>query len=286
MPRFTGKRKASSSYGSAAKRRRFRPSIMTKTRRMRIRRNKFASRVMRIVNQRAECKEVLMEVAHNQVVKHNAILNLSTNALQTRLGAQGEDFNGGGAGTGSRVGKKIYAKGLSCSIHIENQQYRPDCHYWLYLIRNKFDGNEQINAAAEMFEERTTTLPLDYLDRDKVDVLYCKKFHVKQPNAGTMNKLDGTDGACTGAGTAINIAGSNWTVFGQGVLMKKFYIPLKRMITYTDTDGGLVANTIPIATQRYQWVMIGYNNFSTTTGDGTYPVGHVSLTTKLRFTDV
>lgn len=256
------------------------------------RRTRFARSVMNVVKRRAETKEVMLHICNNQTVQHNTVTNLYANAFYSKIGTTAEQVLL--AGAGNRIGSKLFCKGLKVSLMIEAQQYRPQTQWWFYLIKYKSDPTNLIDTKPKMFEGVSTTIPCDYLDTDQVHVLACKKFVLRMPNAGTANTLntavatnpeDGPDGTYW----QVDGANSNETLFTTPQKLTKFYIPVNKTINYQDWTGG--DPTVP-SSFRYQWVCIAYDNFGTLTGGGSlpahanYPVGHVTMTTKMVFTDV
>lgn len=247
--------------------------------------SRFNSAVMRAVNRNAETKEVLMNVATNAVVLHNTILNLDHNAFYCNIGSSGEMIGSGSVG--ARTGKKLFCKGISVSLHIENQQYRPFVRYSLLLVRAKPNADNILDIKSKLFEGLNTTIPLDYIDTSKVDIIYQKNFNVKAPNVGTTESAGPAgvfdhgevEGILPDLYEGINTVSTNPRFMG------KFYVPINKTIMYRDYADGANAQTIP-SSYRYQWVIYAYDNRTTTTGDSTWPVGHVNMTTKMKFTDV
>lgn len=297
MPYLTvyGKRKRGGPpLVSAAKRYKRSVSLAMYRRKPGRRRFRGIKRVIRnTVMSMAETKECLLEVANNTELKHNQVHNLSSNAFFSAVGTHGEDFNDGGTAglAGSRLGNTIYVKGIKCAIMLESQQYRPQVTYWLYLVRNKANRDAHVDTTAEMFEGRSTTLPMDYIDTSKVDVMFCKKFVLKMGNQGTATYTSTTTAAGVGAlssvdGTAFVRNGTvDERVIQNPQLIKKFYVPINRTIKYNDFDDDGVLRNVP-SSMRYQWVMVAYGSYASTTGDSIAPVGHVSLTTVMKFKDV
>lgn len=244
-----------------------------------LKKRRFTRRVMRVVNNMAERKIQYIEHADNFTLKHNEVQNLSTNVLYTQRGAYSECKGTSIAnGSGNRVGKKIFVKGIAVRGIIESQQYRPNVDYWLYLVRNINDENS-ININSEMFEQSTGELPTDYIDKEKVQVLWVKKMRPRMPNPGVDNAMQTTANPgepSDGNAHPADIVGSvpnPKTIF-------KDYIKINRTITYKDNS------TDPIAPQKYQFVVVSYNNNSTINNGGTWPCGHIWLNTKMYFTDV
>jgi len=248
---------------------------------------------------RVESKRCILEVAKNVPMLQNTIVNLTDNAFFTDNQVFGVQMPGLGVDQlGSRVGSEIYAKGMQVSVCIESQQYRPQATYWLYLIKNVQDPSQDINAKGLMFEGRSTLIPMDYIDTSKVKILFAKKFVLKAPNMGTA--LPASTGAGLGQppGTfEVNgeypgeLVDYDWRVMTNPQRIEKFYIPLKRKIKYRNEQDALI-RVQPIGTDRYQWVAVAYDNYAsnieggaTPASVGLYPVGHISLTTNLIFTD-
>lgn len=244
----------------------------------------FKRAVMSVINKNAEVKISQLNVKENFQIEHNKVCNLSDNALFTYVGVIGE---GGYTGTGSRIGKDIYAKGLKVSMNLESQQYRPRVTYWLYLIRNKIDPDDIINTKDQMFEGVSSTIPCDYINTDLVEILYCKKFVLKMPNMGTTLTAGaaGTFDTAQTEGVLPDLYEGIYTQVTNPQYLGKFYIPLNRKITYRDFSGPSANPTIPLPKSRYQWVIIPYDNHASPTS-ATWPAGHVTITTQLLFTDV
>lgn len=242
------------------------------------RKSRFKSAVMRVVNKSAETKEVITQWKSNATLKHNVLYNLTDNAFKCDQGVFGQSVTS----SAMRIGSKIFCKGLKVSIMIENQQYRPQVSYWLYLVRLKGGAmDDSISTKSEMFEGVSTTIPMDYIDTSKCDILYSKKFVVKMPNSGSSLALGGTvDGEAN-----LESGGADYSLVTNPQTIQKLYVPINKTIVFREADEGTTNRQIP-ASYRYQWVMVSYNNFSTTTDGATYPVGHVSFTTIMKFTDV
>lgn len=271
------KRKAAS-YSRARKRARKTAMYRRKRgRRLKSRRAKF---VKSVVYRMAETKEALKEVAKNVTLWHNTVKNLDNNAFYTDVGTRSEQMS---TNDGCRIGKKIYATRMKVAVMIESQQYRPQVSYWLYLIKRKGNSDTGVNSKDDMFEGRSTTIPMDWIDTGKVDVLYCKKIVPRMPNSGTTLAMAQDQSGVNLNGVAYEYsAGESYHAFTNPQHISKFSIPLRRTIMYKDES------TIP-SSQRYQWVVIAYDNFTTYTGEptaGGFPCGHISLTTVLQFKDV
>ena len=58
---------------------------------------------------------------------------------------------------GTRIGSKNFVKGIQVSLMIENEQYRPQAMYWIYLMRSRNMQHSNITTGG-MYEGRSTTL--------------------------------------------------------------------------------------------------------------------------------
>lgn len=282
MP-YTGKRKyGRKKYTTSwqVKKKRRSANVYTKTRMNRMSRSLFAKRVMRIVNNRAETKERYNEWADNQTLKHNVITNLNANIFRIGLGFGGDEMNTtSGGSAASRIGQRVYIKGVSFRMILESQQYRSNCTYWLYALVNK-ESTATIASSAEMFENLTDQLPTDYIDTDKVRVLWCKKFTPKMPNPGADNAMN-TSGVGASDGNAHPVDGPDNVPNPK--IIKKWYWPVNKYVDYQDGTGagGDVSRK-----DRVQLVVVAYNNNSTIDNGSTWPCGHIWLSGKIYFTDV
>nr|UOF78299.1 capsid protein [Cressdnaviricota sp.] len=277
MPR-NRKRKAIASRVNRFNKR-FKPATKYRRARKSSKSSTFRRAVMSVVNRNAEPKEILRSICQNFTLQHNRLHNLDVNAFYMELGT-------GGEGSNCRIGNKAFVKKIRVSIMIEAQQYRPKTQYWLYLVRKKGNSNEIINNQSQMFEDTVTTMPLDWLDTSKADVLFVKKFTLTMPNVGTTatmgSGVDGTNppGAQIGGTTA---GQTNERVTNPQIICK-FNVPINKNILYRDTSE--TSERATPASYRYQWVMLAYDNFSSSSAASVYPVGHVTMSTKLTFTDV
>lgn len=247
-------------------------------------RTKFAKAVVRVMNKYAEQKVTFRQLADNLILRHNNIINIDNNAFYTQFGTRGEDFNND-TGSGTRIGKKIFLKGIKVSMNLEALQKRPQTTFWLYLVKNKLDPDEDITVQSEMYEGRSTTLPIDYIDTDKVDIMYCKKFVLRMPNQATSSSM-GTAGF---APLAENAGAPEYKgVVTNPQRIAKFYVKINKTITYRDHDAGAAQYVLPVAYQRYQWLMVSYDNYSSIsdTANADSHIGNLHMTTKLLFTDV
>lgn len=282
------KRKATKgAYGSKYKRRR--STIVTKRRKFRRPRTKFARAVKSVILRNMETKEVFRSIATNVSVRHNVLLNLDDNAFYTYLGTRGEDMSNT-TSTGSRVGKEIFLKGIKVALMIESMQMRPQVTYWLYLIRNNKNPDTGITSKSDVYEGKSSTIPLDYLDTDKCRVMFCKKITLRMPNTGTTKDmptqgyaLQGETGPGDGMGGVY--AGVDKSTVTNPKTIQKFYVPVNKKVMFRDDADGQA--TLPIPSQRYQWIMVAYDNYSTDSSVGSTPdAGHVHMTTVLKFKDI
>lgn len=256
---------------TTVKYRKYRP--MSKKRSFRA--SRFRKAVMSVVNRNAEVKEVMRTIASNQTVTHNTVLNLENNAFYCEKGVEGGNHSSGA----QRIGNRIFVKGFKVALMLENQQYRPKATYWLYLVRTKGNSDSAITQQSHMFESLTSTIPMDYIDTSKVDVMFSKKIVVTMPNSGTTLAGDST---VTGAFYEES-QGMSYEMVTNPQKILKFYVPCNFNIQYHDSTDN---NASVPSTMRYQWVLCAYNNFSSTTNSSVYPLGHVTMSTKMRFTDV
>lgn len=247
-------------------------------------RAKFARAVVRVMNKNAEQKVVLRHLANNLTLRHNNIINITDNAFYSQFGTRGEDFTND-TSSGSRIGKKIFVKGLKCSINLEALQKRPQTTYWLYLVKNKLDPDEAITTQAEMYEGTATTLPVDYIDKDKVHVLFCKKITLRMPNQATSSSMP----ASGFAPMAENAGAPEYKgVVTNPQKIEKFYVPINKNITFRDHDTGAASYVLPVAYQRYQWVCVSYDNYASPSdpANADSHIGSLHMTQKMIFTDV
>lgn len=237
----------------------------------------FAKAVMSVVNRKAEVKEAYRQIAVNVALDHNQLNNLDSNVFYTTNGLSGEATGGT---QNARVGGKIFVKGIKVALMIESMQMRPQVNYWLYLVRRKDKVDDAIITKDDMFEGLSTTIPMDYIDTERVHVLYCKKIVIKMPNQGTAKDMQAPQGW---ANLAESDGISKATITNPQKIVK-FYVPINKTVPYVDHTDVLGR---PVPTWHYQWVMISYDNYVTNAGGaGATPTGHVHMTQVLKFTDV
>lgn len=241
-------------------------------------RRNFASKVMRIVNNRAETKEVYLKYAENRTLDHNDIVNLTSNLFEVNNGTDGDQMEGASTTTtAARVGKRIYLKGVKFTMILESQQYRPNCSYWIYILQNRGNPDQSLTAKSAIFEGLATQIPVDFIDTEKVRILHCRKFTPKMPNPGTDTAMDTTAVGPSDGNAHPTIVGS----VPNPMIIKKWWFPIKKYIDFRDGNNGL-----PTPNNRWQIVVASYNNNSTVGGGTVYPCGHMWLSGKLYFTDV
>lgn len=282
MPGYKRFRKQSLSY-KTTKRRRSYPTRTYKTKSYgkRTARGRFARNVMSVVNKRAETKVCYHEVCSNKTVYHNTGDNLYNDVLAIPRGSNGEAETG--ATQGTRIGKKVYIKGVKVSMLLESQQYRPQVSYWIYLVKSK--RNTATIGYTDMYEGISSTTPCDYIDKDKVTVLYCKKVTLRMPNTGTSVAMNQSVDGTLINGTAYRVSGGeDYELFTNPKKCMKFYVPINKTIEFIQ-EGELEDTTQPWC--RYQWFITAYDNFTTKTGTPqNFPTGHITMTQKILFTDV
>jgi len=248
--------------------------------------SRFANKVMKVVNQRAEQKIQFRQLVNNQVLLHNSIQNLESNVFHIGNGTNGEQIaTGAGA---LRVGQKIFVKGIKVCLNLESQQYRPSVNYWLYLVRRKISPHDAITSKDHMFEGVSTTIPCDYIDTSKCQVIFSKKFNPKMPNTGVSTVMQSaSNNPGQPDGTAFKVFNDlDYELFTNPQVISKFYVPINKTISYQDHNDGTVERETPTDYWHYQWVMYGYDNFTTNTANATYPLGHITMSQKILFTDV
>lgn len=289
MPGYKRSRVTKGAYGSKYKRRRPNAAVSARRRSGLRPRTKFARAVKSVILRTMETKEVFRQLAVNTSVRHNVLLNIDDNAFYTLLGTRGEDMVNTTA-SGTRIGKEIFVKGIKVALMIESMQMRPQVTYWLYLIKNIKNPDTGITSKSDIFEGRSTTIPLDYLDTDKCHVLFCKKITLRMANAGTTKDMPTQgyalqDESGPGDGMGSTYVGVDKSTITNPKKIEKFYVPINKKFTYRDDADG--QSTLPVSYQRYQWVMVAYDNYSTDSSVGTTPdAGHVHMTTILKYKDI
>lgn len=245
-------------------------------------RNKFARRVMSAINRHAEVKTQPANLADYTEIKHNLVQNITDNAFRTKLGSAGEaavNFS-----NGSRVGKAIYLKGIKVALNIQQSQKRSLVKYNIYLLRNKIVPDSTINDKSEMYENYSNTIPMDYIDTDKVDIMFSKQITVRMPNQATAKDMV----APSGLANLAEADGISKAVITNPQHFSKFYVPVNKKIIFRDFNDGSSMSEAPIGPQRYQWVITAYDNHDCDRGGtpGTEVLAHLKMTTILKFTDV
>lgn len=277
------KRKATKgAYGSKYKRRRASSRATYKKVKSRRRSTKFARAVKSVIFRNMETKEVFRQVAVNATVTHNQLLNIDDNAFYCEMGTRGEDMQTT-TSSGTRIGKEIFVKGIKVALLLEARQKRARTTYWLYLIRNKPNPSTIITSKSEIFEGRSTTIPMDYLDTDKCHVLFCKKITISMPNAATSASMEASGFAPTW------VNGGNPEqkfVVTNPQRIEKFYIPINKKFIYGDDADGATGRVKPIAGQQYQWVLVGYDNYTTPSSGTDSDIASVHMTSVMYYKDI
>lgn len=262
-------------------------------------RTKFAAKVMRTINRYSEVKTQPAVLADYTEIKHNIVQSIYDNAFRTKIGTAGEGalYTGGGAlSNGSRVGKAIFLKGIKVALNIQQSQKRPLVKYNIYLVRNKIVPDSTINTKAEMFEGYSTTIPMDYIDTDKVDIMFSKQVTIRMPNNATAKDMVAPSGLANQNepgpdDVSVPVRaynGADKSVYTNPQHFSKFYVPVNKKIVFRDFMDGASFSEIPVGPQRYQWVITAYDNHDTDLGGdpGTEVLAHLKMTTILKFTDV
>lgn len=302
MPTFSRKRKSRMTYSRSA-RRRPNPFKYPKRKTLFARRprTQFARKVMSAINRHAEVKSQPARLADYTEIKHNQVQNIYDNAFRTKVGTVGE----GGIYTpadsdfanGSRLGKAIYLKGVKVALNIQQSQKRPLVKYNIYLVRNKLVPDSTINDKNEMFEGYSSTIPMDYIDTDKVHIMFSKQITVRMPNKATAKDMVDPSGLANQNeigpdDVSIPVRaynGADKSVYTNPQHFSKFYVPVNKKIIYRDyADSALMAQH-PIGSQKYQWVITAYDNHDTDRNQGIVAdqvLGHLKMTTIMKYTDV
>lgn len=294
MPLYSRKRKGARVTYARTLRRRVTPMYpKRKTLFARRPRTKFARRVMGAINRHAEVKLQPGNLADYTEIKHNQIQNISQNALRTKLGTIGEAscYDGSGAiGNGSRLGKSIYLKGIKVALNIQQSQKRALVKYNIYLLKNKVSNEDTISSKDDMFEGYSNTIPMDYIDTDKVDIVFSKQIIVRMPNNATAKDMVAPSGLANQNENPVTPGynGQDKSVYTNPQHFSKFYVPMNKKVTYRDFVDSSTLSEVPIGPQRLQWVITAYDNHDTdrTGTPGTEVLGHLKMTTILQFTDV
>jgi len=253
---------------------------------------------MSVVNRKAETKCVFREEAKDVPMYHNFVTLLTNNPLYSYLGVRGEDIS---TTAGNRIGSQIFAKGLKIAIMFENLPKRPNVTYTVALMRNLKDGqvilgniDTTLQTKNQIFEGRSTIIPMDYIDTSKVQVKWYKTFRVVQRGIGSTITADGEgkvqmeeDGPDDDTGTA-EYAGESKAVITPARTIRKFYIPFNKTITYPDLDDGDAESKKPLRPNQWQFVCWAYDNSYTPASvkAADNEVGKVYMTSKFYFTDV
>lgn len=289
------KRKSAFRYGRSNRRKTMKRYPPRKRLFARRPRGKFAKNVMRAINRYSEVKSQPGNLADYTEIKHNLVQSITDNAFRTKIGTAGEGgvYNGsGGIPSGSRVGKAIWLKGIKVALNIQQSQKRPLVKYNIYLLRNKIVPDSTINSKGEMYEGYSNTIPMDYIDTDKVDIMFSKQVTVRMPNKATAKDLVAPSGLANqnepgiGSLTEGYYNGEDKSVYTNPQHFSKFYVPVNKKIIFRDFADAF--SEVPIGPQRYQWVITAYDNHDCDRGvaPGTEVLAHLKMTTILKFTDV
>jgi len=246
-------------------------------------RKPFRRQVRRLVNAMAETKVVLRTISNNVGVKHNYMTLLDPNLLKTDTGIDGETLNPAevpGAQTGTRIGRKVYAKGLSIRFKLENFQNQPELNYRVVILRNKI-GNSLTADEANIWEGSHDDRMIDYLDTDRWDVKFSKIYKLKMPGFGTGAATTQTG---QGAGTApvSQENGTSW--IGRPKRFVKTYIPINKELVYPPVRSGS-GYSVPY-NEHWQMLIMCYSAFTAPTAHDSVALGFIDCTTKMYFKDL
>lgn len=228
-------------------------------------RKSFSKAVRRVLRKTTETKDTILNIAeNNRTVVHNGVNVLTTNLFATSQGTTAHH----------RIGDRVYAKGLAIKMYIENQQYRDNVQYMVLIIRNKNSPASDIIPGENIWEGASTSKNLDWIDTNKYDVLFAKRYWVKHDSTpGTLQVM-----GATGLDGQSHLAAADTEIIGQGKRQIKFYVPIRKNLKYN--DGG----TRP-ASMSYALCIVPYISYTATTGGTVYPAGHVSWVGKFYFKD-
>jgi len=244
-------------------------------------RKPFRRQVRRLVNAMAETKVVLRTVSNNFGVKQNYMLLLDPNLLKSDTGIDGETLNPPeqvGATAGARIGRKIFARGLSLRFKLENFQNQPSLTYRVIILRNKV-GNSLTADHANIWEGSHDDKMIDYIDTERWEVKFSKLYTLRMPGFGT-GAATSTTGQGAGTASVSQENGTSW--IGRPKKFVKTYIPINKEILYPATRNG-AGFTVPY-NQHWQMLIMCYSAFTApNNGDA---LGFVDCTTKMYFKDL
>jgi len=162
-----------------------------------------------------------------------------------------------GTNQNTRIGDKVWAKGLKVKMWISNKADRSNVIYRIFAITMPPD--QLNNSPAGLFSGASTgNRLLDFINTDRYKVIYHKIINVQTTSKWT-----------TPIGETVTKETSRY---------HSFYLPMNRMISYT-TDGGNVP--------KYQKDIIGfgyiaYDAFGTLLTDN---LGSIRVKTRFYFKD-
>lgn len=238
-------------------------------------------RIRRVVNKMAETKIEMRSVCNNAGVKHNQCVNLSNNLLYTDVGPRGEMINDVSAGNhyGTRVGKKLYCKGLSIKIKCENYQAQPNLMWRIMILKNKM-GYLDIAGTDNIYEGAHTDKMMDYVNTDHYAVMYSKTFNVKAagPGAGAGSATSGQEAGSTHVSMA---DGSQWIARGKKYI--KIWLPINKTLVYNPVQNN--TNWSEPLNMKLQLVAQVYSAYTAPT-TGSSDLGFIDASTKMYFKDI
>jgi len=206
---------------------------------------------------------------------------LDHNLLKTDPGLDGETVNPPeqvGATVGSRIGRKIFARGLAIRLKLENFQNQPTLTYRVVIVRNKI-GNSLTADEANIWEGSHTDRMIDYLDTEKWEIKYSKQYTLRMPGFGT-GAATITTGQGAGTASVSQADGTSW--IGRPKKFVKTYLPINKEILYPATRNG-AGFTVPY-NEHWQMLIMCYSAYTAPTNGS--DLGFVDCTTKLYFKDL
>lgn len=237
-----------------------------KRRGLRFRRSKLGRMVKRVVINAHETQHKDSELCSNLTCEHNEMTMIATDLLDI---TQGD-------GVSSRMGDRVYIRGVKLKLYFENQQYRPFARYCIVVFRDKVYPHTGKVTGDSLQEGVSTNKNLDFFDFNRYEFKVIKRVNVTMPNSGSSLALSGTvDGVAN-----VESGGASYEIFGNPSKYVNIWVPFNYNVLYQ--DGGSSA----VSTQMWQLGVITYGSFGATTSGATYPIGHVSCVKKLYFKEL
>lgn len=233
---------------------------------MKFRRSRLGRMIKRQVLNAHETQHKDSQLCSNLTCLHNQLTMINNDLLDI---TQGD-------GVSSRMGDRVYIRGIKLKMYIENQQYRPFARYCIVMFRDKVNPHLNHATGDNLMEGVTTNTNLDFFDFNRYEFKFIKRVNVTMPNAGTSNALGGTVDGVADAESA----GADDSVYGNPSKYVNIWVPFNYNVLYQDGP------TSPVSTQVWQLGVYTYGSFGSTTAGATYPIGHISVVKKLYFKEL